>query len=223
MTNNMDKNLFPILALSVVMTSLAPAAVVTFTGGTITKNGGATIVTSGSISEYDVDFYTESGFVLDYIGVGGDGFSSFVGNYYSTGNDVIHGHWGMGMSSIDIYKAGGGTFDLNYFVLTSNTQSGGSPHTGNESVTIEGFLNGVSTGTAFLLPPEDWGFPAIDVFMSTNFDLVDRVKIVGSNSFCYGMDEFYIDQAAPVPEPTAGALLALGLGGLIALRRTRRV
>jgi hypothetical protein len=223
MTNNMTKNLFPILALSVVMTSLAPAAVVTFTGGTITSNDGSTSVTNGTFVQENVNFYTESGFVLDYIGVGGDGFSSSVGNYYGTGNDVIHGHWGMGMSSIDIYKSGGGTFDLNYFVLTSNTQEGGGPHTGAESVTIEGFLNGVSTGTAFLLPPEDWGFPAIDVFMNTNFDRVDRVKIVGSRSFCYGMDEFYIDQAAPVPEPTAGALLALGLGGLIALRRTRRV
>ena len=221
MMNNMNKNLFPILALSVVMTSLAPAAVVTFTGGTITSNNGSTSVTNGSFVQDDVDFYTESGFVLDYIG--GSGFSSSVGTYYGGSNDVIHGHWGGNMSSIDIYKAGGGTFDLNYFVLTSNTQMGGSPHTGNESVTIEGFLNGASTGTAFLLPPEDWGFPAVDVFMSSNFDLVDRVKIVGSNSFCYGMDEFYIDQSAPVPEPTAGALLALGLGGLIALRRTRRV
>jgi hypothetical protein len=217
----MKINLFPILALSVVMTSLAPAAVVTFTGGTITSNNGSTSVTNGSFVQENVDFYTESGFVLDYIG--GSNFSSNVGTYYGGSNDVIHGHWGMGVSSIDIYKAGGGTFDLNYFVLTSNTQMGGGPHTGNESVTIEGFLNGASTGTAFLLPPEDWGFPAVDVFMSTNFDLVDRVKIVGSNSFCYGMDEFYIDQAAPVPEPTAGALLALGLGGLIALRRSRRV
>ena len=221
MVINMNKNLLPILALSVLMTPLAPAAVVTFTGGTITKNGGATIVTSGSILEDDVNFYTESGYVLDYVGAGD--FSAFVGNYYGEGNDVIHGHWGSGLTSIDIYKAGGGTFDLNYFVLTSNTRSPGDSHSGDERVTIEGFLNGTSTGIAFLLPPESWGFPATDVFMTTNFDLVDRVKIVGSNSFCYGMDEFYIDQAAPVPEPTAGALLALGLGGLIALRRTRRV
>jgi hypothetical protein len=219
--NNITKNLLSILTLSVVMTPLAPAAVVTFTGGTITSNNGSTSVTNGSFVQDDVDFYTESGFVLDYIG--GSNFSSNVGTYYGGSNDVIHGHWGMGVSSIDIYKAGGGTFELNYFVLTSNTQMGGGPHTGNERVTIEGFLNGASTGTAFLLPPEDWGFPAIDVFMSSNFDLVDRVKIVGDNSFCYGMDEFYIDQSAPVPEPTAGALLALGLGGLIALRRTRRV
>jgi hypothetical protein len=214
------KKLSSICALSLCLAAIAPAAVVTFTGGTATLNNGSTLITDGTFNTDNVDFYTESGFVLDYIG--GSGFSSNVGNYYNTGNDVIHGHWGMGITSIDIYKDGGGTFDLNYFVLTSNTSSGGGPASGVEQVTIEGFLNGVSTGTAILLPPEDWGFPAIDVFMNSNFDLVDRVKIVGSNSFCYGMDEFYIDQAAPVPEPTAGALLALGLGGLIALRRTRR-
>ncbi len=214
------KKLSSICALSLCLAAIAPAAVVTFTGGTATLNNGSTLITDGTFNTDNVDFYTESGFVLDYIG--GSGFSSNVGNYYNTGNDVIHGHWGMGITSIDIYKDGGGTFDLNYFVLTSNTSSGGGHASGVEQVTIEGFLNGVSTGTAILLPPEDWGFPAIDVFMNSNFDLVDRVKIVGSNSFCYGMDEFYIDQAAPVPEPTAGALLALGLGGLIAMRRTRR-
>jgi len=214
------KKLSSICALTLCLAAVAPAAVVTFTGGTATLNNGSTLITDGTFNTDNVDFYTESGFVLDYIG--GSGFSSNVGNYYNTGNDVIHGHWGMGITSIDIYKDGGGTFDLNYFVLTSNTSSGGDPASGVEQVTIEGFLSGVSTGTAILLPPEDWGFPAIDVFMNSNFDLVDRVKIVGSNSFCYGMDSFYIDQAAPVPEPTAGALLALGLGGLIALRRTRR-
>ena len=214
------KKLSSICALTLCLAAVAPAAVVTFTGGTATLNNGSTLITDGTFNTDNVDFYTESGFVLDYIG--GSGFSSNVGNYYNTGNDVIHGHWGMGITSIDIYKDGGGTFDLNYFVLTSNTSSGGDPASGVEQVTIEGFLSGVSTGTAILLPPEDWGFPAIDVFMNSNFDLVDRVKIIGSSSFCYGMDEFYIDQAAPVPEPTAGALLALGLGGLIAMRRTRR-
>lgn len=189
-----------ILATVISITSGASASVVTFTGGTVTFNNGTTAVTAGNINYQDVDFYTENGFVLDYIN--GSGFSSNVGNYYGIGNDVIHGHWGLGISSIDIYKEGGGTFDLNYFVLVDNTATGGGPATGAESVTIQGFLNGVATGSAFLLPPENWGFPAVNVFLDSSFDVVDRIKIIGSQSFCFGMDEFYINQAAPVPDPS---------------------
>lgn len=215
------KKLSSILALSVFMAALAPAAVVTFTGGTVTKSDGTTAVTDTTTSYYGVDFYTENGFVFDYIG----GSGGSIGDYYSAGNDVIHAHWGVGeMTSIEIRKDGGGTFEFNYFVLTSNTLTPGGAPTGAEDVHVQAWLNGSMVGSDVILPSEQWGFPAVDVFFGTDFDLVDKVVITSSHtSFsCFGMDSFYIDEAAPVPEPTAGALIALGLGGLIALRRTRR-
>jgi hypothetical protein len=215
------KNLLPIFALSVVMTQLAPAAVVTFTGGTATLASGGTVVTDTLQNLNSVDFYTENGFVFDYIG----GAGGSIGNYYSAGNDVIHAHWGVGeMTSIEIRKDGGGTFEFNYFVLTSNTLTPGGAPTGAEDVHVQAWFNGSMVGSDVILPSEQWGFPAVDVFFGTDFDNVDKVVITSTHtSFsCFGMDSFYIDQAAPVPEPTAGALLALGLGGLITLRRTRR-
>jgi hypothetical protein len=215
------KKLSTILALLVFMTGLAPAAVVTFTGGTATLADGSTAVTDTVTNLNSVDFYKENGFIFDYIG----GSGGSIGAYYGQNNDVIHAHWGVGeMTSIEISKDGGGTFEFNYFVLTSNTLSPGGAPTGFEDVHVQAWLNNVQVGLDVILPPEQWGFPAVDIFFGTDFDLVDKVVITSTHtSFsCFGMDSFYIDEAAPVPEPTAGALIALGLGGLIALRRTRR-
>jgi VCBS repeat-containing protein len=166
-------------------------ATVTFTGGTAFFAGGPG-TTNGTDLYRDVDYYVENGFVFDYIGgSGGD-----VGDYYGTGNDVIHAHWGVGeMTSIEIRKDGGGSFNFNYFVLTSNTLAPGGSAQGTEQVFIQGFLNGTATGPQVLLAPEDWGFPASSVFTGTAFDSVDKVVITSTNgSFsCFGMDSFYID------------------------------
>ena len=173
------------------------ASVVTFTGGTIHQNNGGTIVTNRSGSYSGVDYYQEGDFILDYIG--GSDFDAHVGDYYSAGNDVIHGHWGGALSAIEISKVSGGIFDFNYFVLTSNTRNGGGSAIGNEVAYVQRYLNGVPTGEPVLLPPDNWGFPSQQVYFDSAFDVVDRVVIYNADSFCFGMDEFYFDEAAPPP------------------------
>ena len=136
----------PILATLISLTAGASAAVVTFTGGTVTLTGGGTGTTDGSANFSSVDFYTESGFKFGYLG----GTGGSMGNYYGTGNDVIHAHWGVGeMTSIEITKLDGGTFDFNYFVLTSNTLSPGGQAIGTENVYVQAWSAGVQVGSDF--------------------------------------------------------------------------
>jgi MYXO-CTERM domain-containing protein len=203
------------------------AVVVDFTGGTVVLLDTTTATTNNIASYGNVDYYTEGGFKMDFLPNSTTPFATHVGNYYGTPfNDVIHSHWDTGdfgeVLAVEITKIGGGTFDINYFVLTSNTDDGGFLASGNEQAFVEGFVSNVSTGPGLLLPSEDWGFPTTQVFLGPNFDNVDKVVFYVSNKVdCFGMDDFYIDQEF-VPEPTSLMMGALLVAVGAAARRRRR-
>jgi hypothetical protein len=113
------------------------------------------------------------------------------------------------------WKLDNSVFDLNYFVLTSNTEIGGAAPTGNEQAWIT-----ASNGYSALLPPEGWGFPGTQILLNGNCNGVSWFEFtVTDHVDCFGMDNFYIDEPAPVPEASTWLLLGGGLLGLAALRR----
>ena len=61
---------------------------------------------------------------------------------------------------MEIRKVGGGFFDLNYFILTSNTKNGGGAANGTEKTYVEAWKNGVMLEQV-LLTPDSWGFVGV--------------------------------------------------------------
>jgi hypothetical protein len=95
---------------------------------------------------------------------------------------------------------------------------------------VQGFRNGSAVTASYLLPGEDWGMSSTsDIVLSSEFDNIDLFRISGSGAFCFGMDAFYINQAAPVEGisigsptiPESSSVFLGGLGMLILFRRKR--
>lgn len=224
--------------------SAANAVQIDFTGGTVTFNDGTTAVTNNSVSYEDVKMYEEGGFRLEFIFDGPPTpFASITGDYYNTGNDVIHGHWSDGpfgeVTEIRVSKIDGTAFDLGGFRVSTNTSNGGGPSTGGEIV----WVNSSKGDNIFTVTPDSWGLgngpdPLITVdpantllnditwFSFTNDALSTAVGL--------GLDNFFLDEPGDpdgtdptiprdVPTPAGLALLGLGLAGLgCAARRRRR-
>ncbi len=208
---------------------IANATQIDFTGGTAYLVDGTTLTTNNSDTAWGTDYYVEDGFVIDFIGDGG-----IIGDYYSGNNDVIHGHWDTGdygsLTAIQIFKEDGSTFDLNYFELTSNTDMGGGPASGNELAYITGYDEfGIKTGQV-LLTSDDWGWDGQNpqIFLGSAFDNVSLVSFTVANAVdCFGMDMFYIDEKAPpsnspVPEPASIFLFAIGIVSLAGTRLRKK-
>lgn len=214
-----------VASVAIALAAQSQAAVITFTGGSVTRLDASVQTTNNSVSWDNVDYYDEDGFRMDFLPNTATGFSTHVGDYYVAGNDVIHSHWFTGnfgtVFFVEITKIGGGPFDLNYFILTSNTDTGEGAASGFEQAHIQGFISNVPTGPPVLLPTEDWGFPATPIVLSSAFDGVDTVRFFVTNPVdCFGMDEFYIDEEF-VPEPSSFILAGFGLIGM-AVSRWRR-
>lgn len=216
---------FAAAALLCACGSLASAAVIDFTGGIVTQLDTSTAVTNNTLDYNNVDYYEEDGFRLDFLpNAGSAGFATHVGNYYNVGNDVIHSHWATGdfggVMTVEITQIGGGTFDMNFFTLTSNTEFGGGFASGNEQAWVRGSVGGVPTGPDILLPFQDWGTLGgySVVFLPAYFDAVDKVEVFATNAVdCFGMDDFFINE---VPAPGTASFGALV--GALALRRRRQ-
>jgi hypothetical protein len=217
-----------VLAVGLIVACFAAdsqAVVVTFTGGIVTRLDTTTQTTSNTVVWDNVDYYEEGGFRLDFTpNSGSAGFATHVGNYYVPSfNDVIHSHWSTGnfgqVQTVEITKIGGGTFNLNYFILTSNTEHGGTTASGNELAFVEGFdAFNISTGPALQLPSENWGFPATQIFLGNQFDGVTSVRFYVQNAVdCFGMDEFYLDQEFTSTVPEASSVVAWSIVGAIGL------
>ncbi len=170
-----------------------------------------------------VDFVGGYGTIGDYYC---DSASGGIGGY---GDSVIHDH---PFSQIDIVfsKVDGSDFDLTYVDMTSNTEVGGGLATGNERSFIT-----TDSGYSLMLASSDWGVDYTNFgsvgdgivrnWMDGNFSGISSFTISSENAYCFGMDNFYIDEEppppGPVPEPSIILLMGAGLLGLVGYNRKR--
>lgn len=185
-----------IVALQTVcFAPMASAIVIGFNGGSATLQNGSIVVTD-NVNTYDgVINYVENVFLVEFNGLS-DTWGAYIGNYYGAGNAVIHTHWDS-LQSVTFSMLDGSEFDLNYMDVTSNTVNGGWDADGTEDSWIT-----ASNGTTMKLPSANWGsiFEPQRLWLSSNFDNITSFTVTSNNAYCFGLDNFYINEPPP-PNP----------------------
>lgn len=192
-------------ALSVMGLSSANAVVMDF--NSLDGDGEAN---SAGIANRGL-LYTENGFRLDQLSVS-DSFGSIHSpSYRFTGSASFYNSVQNGITRLT--RVDGGAFDLNSIDLDSLNIPV------SVSVTFSGELNGGGTVTQSFTT--DNLFPDMETFTfdSTFSNLLNVTWLQDPEYLLYHHFDNIV--VGPVPEPTAMALIGLGLGGIIAMRRRR--
>jgi len=188
--------LLPLVGFS----SPASALIVDFDGGTATLADGTTVVTSNTNLNNNVVSYVEDGVLVEFIGLTGPS-GSFIGNYYPQTldypdpNAVIHTHWSW-LQEVRFSMLDGSAFDLNYMDVTSNTIHGGGAADGTEDSWIT-----ASNGATVEMPSSDWGWSDgfERLWFGPEFDEITYFTVTSTNAYCFGLDNFYINEPPPPP------------------------
>ena len=138
-----------------------------------------------------------------------------VGSYYGDGSGVAHVHWRLGQDNREVSRfivksaSGGAVFDLNYFVLSSNTDNGGGAADNTEDTYIVASKNGSTESFRQKLPSVNWG-GRVPVYLGPEFNEVRTVWFESTNAFCFGVDDLTVSAAPPGNAANNAVLLGSG-------------
>jgi len=224
MMTNPLRALAAALTLSLAAAGSAHATTIDFTGGTAAMNNGWAGITSNAFTFSDLAVYYADNTpdVLSFYTQVSEGF---VGDYYGVGNDVLHSDWSdnatAGDRGILAYKRYGESFDLNSFVLLTNTTNLYGNASGTERVFLHASTDFINSTYIMALPVQDWGFPGITITLGEQFKNIKAFWFTADPGVSFAIDDVVIDEQSAVPEPGGLALFGIGLAGVV-LRHRRQ-